>query len=137
MEAIAAIKNPTDDYRDKVSERSGYKLLKATYPYELGWVYVTNQKRDGGLARSVVGACLEVAGPAGVFATTRANNGAMQHILTTSGFERVGVPYDSDRGTFQLVVFVRGLNKTDQQAPNPIIRGKVPPHRSALSKALT
>jgi GNAT superfamily N-acetyltransferase len=105
--AIAALKNPVDTYRKKVSTRSGFKLTKRAYPYELGWVYVVPHRQGEGLSRKVVEACLKAAGPKGVFATSDSGNERMHRTLRRCGFKQIGRRYVSDRDDSELVLFVR------------------------------
>jgi GNAT superfamily N-acetyltransferase len=104
---VAALKEPLESYRKKVSQKSRIALDKVAYPFELGWVYVHPDARGLGLSKHLVTACLAAANSEGVFATTRENNDFMRSCLSKSGFERAGRPYKSERGDDLLVVYVR------------------------------
>ncbi|MDB5344555.1 MAG: hypothetical protein JWP89_2932 [Schlesneria sp.] len=104
---VAALKNPADSYRLKVSRLSGFDLSSNLFPFELGWVYVVPEKRGRGLARQLVAACLNAEKPAGVYATTREDNVSMQSCLHKNGFRRAGQPYKSKQGDHYLVLYVR------------------------------
>lgn len=107
LQAIAALKNPSAAYREKVSRMAAIPLEAADYPYELGWVFVTPSARGLGYSRDLVRAAVEQAHNAGIFATSRENNEPMHRALAKFGFKKVGVPYKSDRGNYNLIVLTR------------------------------
>jgi predicted GNAT family N-acyltransferase len=108
---VAALKRPTDSYRKKVSERARFALSKEAFPFEVGWVYVSPEGRGHGLSKQLVAACLDVAGSAGVFATTREENDPMRCCLAKIGFKRIGMPYLGERGKHLLVAYARESEK--------------------------
>src|SRR5690606_8592510 len=53
LAAVAALKTPLAAYRTRVSESAGVELPAATYPFELGWVYVYPFARGRKYSQSV------------------------------------------------------------------------------------
>ena len=107
LQAIAALKNPATEYREKVSKQAGIELDASDFPYELGWIYVAPPARGLGYSGELVRAAVARANGQGIFATSREDNTPMHRALLKFGFGRVGNPYKSDRGDYNLVVFTR------------------------------
>lgn len=103
---VAALKRPEENYRKKISAQSGIPLPEAEYRFELGWVFVMPSARGRGFSVDLTREALSAAGAAGVFATSRSDNIAMHRALAKFGFEPVGEPYPSDRGDYQLQLFL-------------------------------
>lgn len=103
---VAAIKNPRDSYRFKLSRKSGVQLARDAWPHELGWVFVTPAERGKGLSAKLVASAVEgLDGP--VFATSRTDNEPMHATLRRVGFVAVGDEYKSDKGEHRLQIFTR------------------------------
>ncbi len=93
LEAVAALKAPTERYREEVFSKAGAAVNPADYPLELGWVFVVPAHRGNRIAESLCPQLVERVPTPAVFATTRTDNASMRRILTTLGFTRVGTPY--------------------------------------------
>jgi GNAT superfamily N-acetyltransferase len=104
--AVAALKRPTDSYRVGVFRKAG-EALPELGALELGWIFVLPDCRGRGLAGRVLAATLDASGGAGVFATTRSDNGPMQKVLEGRRFVRLGQGYKSTRGGYELNLFFR------------------------------
>jgi GNAT superfamily N-acetyltransferase len=104
---VAALKQPQASYRRRVSIESGAPLPAETFPYELGWVYVSPESRGKGLSLVLSQAALAASKGAGVFATSRTENIAMHRSLAKLGFAATGNPFVSGRGKRSLQVFAR------------------------------
>jgi predicted GNAT family N-acyltransferase len=113
---IAALKRPEQNYRKHVSTKSTVSLSEKDYPFELGWVFVMPSARGRKFSGDLTRAALAVAGDKSVFATSRIDNSSMHASLVKCGFVSVGVPYGSDRGDYQLQVFVR--RAAAEESPN-------------------
>jgi hypothetical protein len=103
--AVAALKSPTEGYRDDVFRKAGVRISSADYEHELGWVFVVPAHRGDRIAETL---CLRlVASVPGscVFATTRLDNVAMIRILLALDFAQVGKPYPHRDEV--LVLFLR------------------------------
>lgn len=105
--AVAALKSPALAYRTRVSESAGVEIAPAHYPFELGWVYVYPFARGRKYSHAVSLEALRQSAGKGVFATSRADNGAMHATLQRLGFEPAGMPYRSRRANQELVLFLR------------------------------
>lgn len=101
---VAAIKNPRDSYRFKISKRANVQLARDTWPHELGWVFVVPSGRGQGLSKSLVACATDNLGSA-VFATSRTDNVYMHATLRGVGFVAMGDPYKSDKGEHSLQLF--------------------------------
>ena len=104
---VAALKNPKTSYRKSVEGNSGAALSAHEFPFELGYVFVLPSARRGGLGREMCRAALTSADRSGVFATARTDNDGMKRILQDLGFVTSGRPYGSERGDYQLQLFLR------------------------------
>lgn len=98
---VAALKRPKESYRKKIEARSGMTLLKADFPYELGYIFLDESLQGCRLSRPLVQAALDHADGAGVFATVRVDNDKMRRTLKRIGFIAVG---DSWKGNEQRVI---------------------------------
>ncbi len=105
LAAIAALKAPSERYRDDVFEKAHACANPADYTCELGWVFVVGVHRGNRIAGRLCQRLLAGVGSCGVLATTRSNNTSMIRMLRALDFARVGVPYP--RGGEELVLFLR------------------------------
>jgi GNAT superfamily N-acetyltransferase len=101
---IAALKNPRLSYRQRVGASSGAEIPAASFPYELGYVFITEDHRERGLSRRLVEAALAGANGLGVFATSHAANAGMHATLGNCGFSLAGKPYTSRDRLIRLFV---------------------------------
>lgn len=110
LEAVGALKIPNDNYKKKVFEKAQLKLDKnvkldpCDFQYEIGWI--VSKKKGQGLGKKVVEILLNCQ-PKKNYATVRKDNGAMIHILEEYGFKKHGNPYDSERGDYKIVLYVK------------------------------
>jgi ribosomal protein S18 acetylase RimI-like enzyme len=80
-------------HHDTIIRRSGFRDL-ASFSAEIGYFFVDPTCRGKGFAGKLFELLLSKS-PGAVYAATREDNEAMQHILTKNGFTRVGQPWDS------------------------------------------
>jgi GNAT superfamily N-acetyltransferase len=104
---VAALKNPQDSYRARLSTNSGASVSAAAFPYELGYIFVTPAARGNGYGEHLVASTLMAAGSHGIFATSRADNTAIHKTLCRNGFAPTGNPYSSKDGKRELQLFCR------------------------------
>ena len=104
---VAALKSPNPHYRRYVASSSGVALPAASFPYELGWVFVASAARGNGHSQSLTQAVLAFAECCGVFATSRTDNVPMHRALAKIGFLQVGEAYVSQHGKHHLQLFTR------------------------------
>jgi predicted GNAT family N-acyltransferase len=102
----AAIKNPSESYKREVFGKSRSSKPPRVFPAELGWVVVAEQYRRRGLAKELVDQALRAAGSVPMFATSRADNEPMHRVLNRYGFITDGEQYMSNRGGYQLQLFL-------------------------------
>jgi GNAT superfamily N-acetyltransferase len=91
--AVAALKVPTEQYREDVFRKADARVSSADYELELGWVFVVPAHRGNRIAERLCQLLLERVPVSCVFATTRTDNISMMKILHALGFTRVGTPY--------------------------------------------
>lgn len=103
--AIAALKAPSESYRDVVFKQANARVRPAVYELELGWVFVLPEHRGNGIGMRLCRHLLARAPTSAVFATTRPNNTPMIRILIGLGFTQVGTPYP--RRNEELVLYLR------------------------------
>lgn len=107
MGAIAALKAPTDRYRDDVFKKADAPVSSADYRLELGWVFVIPEQRGQRVAETLCQSLLARVSRSCVFATTRPDNIPMIRILLALGFVRTGTPFPHQRRNEELVMFLR------------------------------
>jgi hypothetical protein len=78
---IGAIKRPNAEYRQRVFDQAGSKLRAASFPYELGWIYVSPAYQNNRICSRIVEGLTPHAQGAAVYATSRINNDAMHGSL--------------------------------------------------------
>jgi predicted GNAT family N-acyltransferase len=76
------------------------------YPFELGWLVVSPTARGQGYSEMLIRAALKTT-PAGVFATSAADNAAVHRINQKVGLHPAGAPYLSAAGDRKIVLFLR------------------------------
>lgn len=108
--AVAAMKRPGATYRADKFHAAGKPREASRYSHELGWVFVLPEHRGKRYSHVVASAAMSQADGAPVFATTRADNAAMQKTLKHLGFARLGDTWKSGRGDYKLALFVVPLN---------------------------
>ena len=116
---VAALKNPNLNYRRYVASASGVALPVASFPYELGWVFVAPIARGNGHAQPLSQAALAFAGGCGVFATSRTDNAPMHRTLAKLGFMQAGEAYVSQHGEHHLQLFTR-MPPSNSFKPTPL-----------------
>jgi GNAT superfamily N-acetyltransferase len=104
---IAALKRPFQNYRSKICRHSGTEVPVAAYPYEVGYIFVAENERGKGHSQRLIQAVIENSAQSGLFATVRTENGPMRHVLEKFGFRTAGIPYRSERGDYELVLYLR------------------------------
>jgi hypothetical protein len=111
LKGIAALKKPSRVYRCSVACKADVNLEPSAFPYELGYVFVLPSARGAHLSRPLVTKALAAADGVGVFATTRTENKAMRRTLGHCGFAPHGCPYGSERGKYELQLFIRAATQ--------------------------
>ena len=106
IEAVAALKRPLASYRDRIGESAGFALPEGLYPFEVGYVLVSEGRRGGGVSHRLVAEALWHAGGTGTFATARTDNAAILKALDRAGFVSVGNDYKG-RGRRRMRLLVR------------------------------
>ncbi len=105
LAAVAALKAPSERYRDDVFKKADARVSPADYKLELGWVFVVPAYRGNRIAESLCRLLLARVPTSRVFATTRSGNMSMIRILLALDFARAGKPYS--RRDEELMLFLR------------------------------
>lgn len=106
LKGIAAVKNPDQNYKNKVFRKARASVQANEFPFELGWVFVLPSSRGVGFSHKLVKAAIDVTSGRGVFATSRSDNVPMQKVLKAHGLSCHGKEYVSSRGNHKLILFV-------------------------------
>ena len=114
---VAALKQPSENYRDKVFQRSRTQLAAARFDMELGWVYVREGFRRRGISRRLLEKLMAKARNKGVFATTSIENFRMRSLLPSLGFEATGQPFSGLTSNRKLELWIR-LPESAQSSNN-------------------
>ena len=107
LAAIAALKRPTENYRDKVFRKAKASFPAGGFVAELGWVFTRPEFRGRGISHRLLQRLLEKAGQDNLFATTRGDNRWMQRLLQSLGFQPAGWPFPGTKGAHLLRLWVR------------------------------
>lgn len=97
LAAVAALKRPYENYKRRVFKKAGVYEKCGEYDLEFGYLFVAVNQRRKGYGRLLARKCVVLAEDRALYATTRANNGAMQAILEELGFSTLGSDYTSER----------------------------------------
>jgi GNAT superfamily N-acetyltransferase len=95
---VAALKVPSKRYRNGIESgmKSGHPIPQNEYPYELGYVAVSQLYGGLGIGKVLVAKVLELSDGQGLFATT--SHPAMKdNLLPDAGFEPVGTSWANDQ----------------------------------------
>jgi len=112
LAGLAALKRPLQTYRNGVFKKARVPDLGPTFDLELGWVFVASEHRGRGYSTVLSAAALSQRGGEGPFATTRADNIAMQKTLEHLGFRRVGDSWPSKQNRrARLLLYVASPNR--------------------------
>ncbi len=104
---VAALKNPNNNYRNSVFQKSRSKEEPSQWQAELGWIFVRKEYRNQGLATRLVKELFSSNTPMRVYATAREKNDPILPLLKKLGFVQSGQAYPSERGDYNLVLYIR------------------------------
>ena len=107
LAGVAALKEPSINYKKKVFDKAGSKEDPDKFTFEAGWLYVEEQFRGRKYSRLLLEEVLKIAGDKQVYATTRENNVAMQRTNLRYGLSPSGHPYKSKEGNYNLILYIR------------------------------
>jgi len=103
----ATIKRPELSYRNYVVEKASIFRSPECLSLELGYVYVSTNFRNQGLAFQLCQSLIELISMYPVFATTRYDNLGMKAILKAMDFKVEGRPYENQSKTNWLEFYSR------------------------------
>ncbi|TAK84091.1 MAG: hypothetical protein EPO20_15500 [Betaproteobacteria bacterium] len=86
LAAIGALKRANTSYRASTFNKAGTKEDPATFPYELGWVFVAHAYQGQKLSRLPVEALLPLVSSNQVYATSHIERTRMHNTLRRYGF---------------------------------------------------
>lgn len=123
--AVGGLKNPSAAYRRRVSSGSRTQLDDASFPFELGWVFVHPDARGRGYSLPLCESLISGARGHGVFATSNVGNPKMHKTLAHLGFARTGAEWQSQQTEGNLALFL----KHEMKAMRPALDRAKPPIR--------
>lgn len=112
LAGVAAVKKPNENYRNTIFDKAGVPGLAIDYKFEIGWVFVPTIYRGMKFSHSLIHAALSRIGDQNVFATSRIDNDPMRRTLERHGFKKVGMAYVSERGNYNLNLFLHDAKTT-------------------------
>lgn len=104
---VSALKNPLAGYRTTIRTGSGVAVDEESFPYELGYVFVSPAARRRGHCKRLVASALEGHDAHALFSTARADNAAMHAVLQQSGFKKAGQAYGGRNAGSRIQLFLR------------------------------
>lgn len=95
---VAALKVPLKSYRNGIESeaKSGYPIPQNLYPFELGYVAVSQHHGRQGIGGALVNKVLELSDGSGLFATT-SHSAMKDSLLPDAGFKPVGTSWANDQ----------------------------------------
>lgn len=95
---VAALKVPLKSYRDGIESeaKSGHPIPQRLYPFELGYVSVSQRYGGQGIGKALVEKVMEISNGHGLFATT-SHPAMKEKILPSAGFSSVGTSWANDQ----------------------------------------
>lgn len=104
---VGAIKNPNTSYRSSIFKKADPLAKPDLFGLELGWIFIKPAFRKQGLSSQLITKLLDSVKNKAIFASTREDNEIMKSILQSFGFNKIGNPYLSNNGNYDLVLFVK------------------------------
>ena len=104
---VAALKVPLKVYRNGIESeaKSGHEISQELYPFELGYVAVSEHHRGDGIGKALVNKVVELSDGHGLFATT-SHPAMKESLLPGAGFKPVGTSWANDQNELlQLFIF--------------------------------
>lgn len=104
-ESVAALKIPNPEYKKKIFQQAQSKHDPNDFEYEMGWLVCL--KPGEGIGQKVASFLAEKTDQ--IYASTRSDNQKMIHILEKIGFKKSGKDYPSERGGYELSLYIKPL----------------------------
>lgn len=104
IKAVGALKVPNDSYKEKVFTNSRSTEKWDNFAFELGWIVSLNS----GNGKKLVEVLSKMSN--NIYATVRAENNSMKHILRKYGFEKSGKSYKSVRDDYDIELYIKKEN---------------------------
>lgn len=117
--AVAAVKCPDSDYRERIFRKAGIGDLSAKHEFELGWLFVVPKYRRKGFSTLLVNAAMEALGTSNSYATSKTTNFPMHRTLLKFGFFSAGKPWRSSRGPYDLAMYLKSAIQPPAAADAP------------------
>ena len=92
LAGIAAVKQPLQNYKTSIFQKSKAKEQAKAYDLELGYAVTLEEFRGMGICSYLVSQLVNLC-QNNMYATTRTANTTMQKILKNNGFQKLGSPY--------------------------------------------
>jgi GNAT superfamily N-acetyltransferase len=119
--ACGALKIPYCSHKEEVFSNAKASCNASDFEYEMGWDVVEKNHRGNGLQSELISKRLEYAKQLGVkkvYATiqednevSKNNNERSKHNYEKHGFIREGEPFESSRGKYNIVLYIKELSK--------------------------
>lgn len=100
---IGALKIPFENHKRSIFNNAKSVNKFNDYQYELGWIVVLEENQ--GIGKTITKELSERKNK--IYATVRENNLKMIYILEKLGFSKEGLPYDSTRGNYKLLLYLK------------------------------
>jgi len=109
---VSAIKRPRKEYKAQIFNQAQATDIFDDFPYEIGWIVVSEEYRGNKYSRNLMEAAIEMVGDANVYVTTRLGNIPMEKTNKRYCFKQNGVPYKTTRVNrdYKLVLYTRKHN---------------------------
>jgi hypothetical protein len=101
IDGIGALKIPNKTYKEKVFNLSKSEKNPSEYNFELGWL-VSLKKGNGNKIVELLASFEQ-----NIYATVREENEKMIHLLKKYGFNQAGFSFESNRGNYQILLFIK------------------------------
>lgn len=110
-QAVAALKIPNPEYKKKIFYLAQSGLHPDDFEYEMGWLVCL--KPGQGIGQKVSKFLSQQQKK--IYASCRRDNRKMIHILEKNGFQKSGNSYPSERGDYELELYILANSQLEQQ----------------------
>lgn len=103
VKAVGALKFPHESYKNMIFKKSNSSLNPKDFKYEMGWIVsLTEDKGTGQRVTKILSDYKDQ-----MYATIRADNPKMNHIIRKFRFVKSGDSFKSARGDYYISLYVK------------------------------
>lgn len=105
--AVSAIKRFYQQYKNSIFKKAGCSNIASSYQLEVGWMYVKPASRGKGFSRKLLEVIINQLNGVSCYTTVRSDNHIMDYLLSSHGFNKVGIEYSSSKGNHKIILYIK------------------------------